>query len=623
MQKLMTQSYRNYIKNRIQEENEEIKKRIMNLNIKNFVEDYKTVLNDHDFINYIINLIGRNLKLFFNDNNISNRSLNFIINSSIMKNIINFINDHKKNLKKLIVDIINKNSIDFINKQANLEKFHKSNIETKNKRSLEGFKKTSKIFLKKNFYYTCQKYIIKEILNYCQKKNGYLDEYIKNFEASIDDLINNNKNISLMIENFFYEKLKQLNHFKDFKEDKINNNESNKESNCNNLNLIKDEILDLDESFLNNNKSFEYLNIIEKLEYEKKNNISNLINIVKTKVFTLEKKSKYFDDNLSKKLYNFLFELNFQENSTLSFLIDDSDLILIELINYIQKDLEIFCENNFYEFINSLNEYQKKLFTKDTLDNISKSIESNNEGNFIYGEDELKKKFINLKLDKSFCKIDYITIILSGKSGVGKSTLINALLKENLALESIPKVGTQKIASYQNKKITFLKMIDTRGVELIKKYGNENISNDINKVIDNPNTLNYFSFTNKQSYNDNIQCLWYCVNKKKLEEQDIEMLSKFKKNQDQLPIIIVFTKAKDQELVEKMRKCVKEKLGDLPFHDLIAKDFDNVDTSYGLEDLIFLTLEQCKLAVKGDIFNDIKKIIYDTIEMIPKKIMES
>ena len=166
----MAQSYRNYIKNRIQEENEEIKKRIMNLNIKNFVEDYKTVLNDHDFINYIINLIGRNLKLFFNDNNISNRSLNFIINSSIMKNIINFINDHKKNLKKLIVDIINKNSIDFINKQADLEKFHKSNIETKNKRSLEGFKKTSKIFLKKNFYYTCQKYIIKEILNYCQKK---------------------------------------------------------------------------------------------------------------------------------------------------------------------------------------------------------------------------------------------------------------------------------------------------------------------------------------------------------------------------------------------------------------------------------------------------------------------
>ena len=201
--------------------------------------------------------------------------------------------------------------------------------------------------------------------------------------------------------------------------------------------------------------------------------------------------------------------------------------------------------------------------------------------------------------------IPQITRLFKEKCELKK--LINALLKENLALEST-QVCTQKIASYQNKKITFLKMIDTRGVELIKKYGNENISNDINKVIDNPNTLNYFSFTNKQSYNDNIQCLWYCVNKKKLEEQDIEMLNKFKKNQGQLPIIIVFTKAKDQELVEKMRKCVKEKLGDLPFHDLIAKDFDNVDTSYGLEDLIFLTLEQCKLAVKGDIFNDIKKL---------------
>ena len=60
---------------------------------------------------------------------------------------------------------------------------------------------------------------------------------------------------------------------------------------------------------------------------------------------------------------------------------------------------------------------------------------------------------------------------------------INALLKEYLAPETNPKIGTTKLKAYSNDKVKFLKFIDTRGVELIKNYGNDNIENKYYKLL--------------------------------------------------------------------------------------------------------------------------------------------
>ena len=152
MQKIMIQSYINNIKKKINDENKQIKQKIINLNIKNFINEYNTVLNGNKFINYLINILGRNLKLFFNvQKNITNRSLNLILYSNIIKNIKNYINTCNNDIRNLIEDISNGNSEDFIEKQVNLEKLNKTSIKLQNKRTLNGFKKTEKIFLKKIF----------------------------------------------------------------------------------------------------------------------------------------------------------------------------------------------------------------------------------------------------------------------------------------------------------------------------------------------------------------------------------------------------------------------------------------------------------------------------------------
>ena len=343
------------------------------------------------------------------------------------------------------------------------------------------------------------------------------------------------------------------------------------------------------------------------MDIENKINIKYVYDNIKNKIFNFEKKSKYLDNNLSKKLYNFIFSINFKENLILTSNIDN-DINYILLLDYIKNDLEIFCENNKYEFINILKEHQKDKFTQQALIDLSSSIAVNYEKEAKFLNSMLKKKFEKLKQDETFCKIDYITIIPFGKTGVGKSTLINALLREYLSPEDCPKIGTLGPKAYSNDKVNFLKFIDTRGVELIKEYGNENIAKDILKIINNPNSLDFFNWFKKKNYNDNIQCLWYCVSEKKLDPEDENFIKILEQGQDKIPIIVVFTKTKDIDVMEEMKKEVEKKLGNLPFHHLRAKKIENWN-SYGLETLIDLTLSQCKLAVKGNIFNEIKTII--------------
>jgi predicted GTPase len=55
-------------------------------------------------------------------------------------------------------------------------------------------------------------------------------------------------------------------------------------------------------------------------------------------------------------------------------------------------------------------------------------IISNENGNEIY-KNKIKKQISKIKEDEKSISINHLTILLTGKSGTGKSTLINVLLK--------------------------------------------------------------------------------------------------------------------------------------------------------------------------------------------------
>ena len=137
------------MKNLIETKKKKVKDEIK----EKFINEFKNALNDNEFIEYIINLLGRNLSIFY-ERNISNKNLKLIINSEIIATVRTFLNNCKQFTKNLISSNVVVNAKEFIDIQATLEKKNKENINIENKRTLKGFIKTNEIFLKKNFYYS-------------------------------------------------------------------------------------------------------------------------------------------------------------------------------------------------------------------------------------------------------------------------------------------------------------------------------------------------------------------------------------------------------------------------------------------------------------------------------------
>ena len=75
--------------------------------------------------------------------------------------------------------------------------------------------------------------------------------------------------------------------------------------------------------------------------------------------------------------------------------------------------------------------------------------------------------------------------MLLGKSGVGKSTLINQFLKLK---QKKAKTGTgkyQKVLTeiYTSKYVPFLRLVDTRGIELNKGFGAKEVEEEAERFI--------------------------------------------------------------------------------------------------------------------------------------------
>ena len=175
MMKAISNDVKETAKNKIKENKYEIMKLIKN----NFVENFKIVLKGNELFDYILTLLGRNLKIFY-DKEITNKSLNLIFKSKNIQNVRLFLETCKYRINDIIADEIIMKSIKFIEKQVELEKSFNKNIIIENKRNLENFKSTSEVFLKRNFYYISQKFIIYNfILHYCGQ---YLDEFQKKIE---------------------------------------------------------------------------------------------------------------------------------------------------------------------------------------------------------------------------------------------------------------------------------------------------------------------------------------------------------------------------------------------------------------------------------------------------------
>lgn len=181
--------------------------------------------------------------------------------------------------------------------------------------------------------------------------------------------------------------------------------------------------------------------------------------------------------------------------------------------------------------------------------------------------------------------LNTLNIIVAGKTGVGKSTLINAVFRDKLAETGMGKPVTDHMRKISKKGIP-LAIYDTKGFELgrdVQQQVKQEVMETISKGLA------------PQDINKAIHCIWYCINtaSNRVEPEEIEWLKELSKENQitQVPIIVVLTQSFSKKNADAMRKMIlNENLDVVQVVPVLAEDYEideaYVARSYGLDVLI-------------------------------------
>ena len=616
----MTVAISTYVSNKMKKKILRDEENINNQIIEIFIKTYNVVLSDENFKNFIVNILGKNLLSFYNEKNndkykekISNKTLNLIKDSDLIKLVSNFIKYYKGKVTEIINELISEKAKFFIDKQANIEK-ENANMNLENKRCLKGFEKTNEVFLKRNFYYISQKYIMSSIIKkVCEP---YFTMYREQLDSIIDFLLikdsGNNADIVIKsyLEDCFLAKLRKFSnkyHINvEFKPLKLKTISSS-------VNMIIN-----NEEFRNGNLTQKSIELVDDFNIvEKSNNNSILENHDEENWHPFKKiKFNYLDGDMQNSLTQFMEKNMIYQDSYLNLKTDNDD-VYNSLKLEIRNDLIKFFESQKKNFVDQICKAYNSVninIDKISISNITKSKMFQD----IYMNKirSVKNSIMNVK--KKICEIKHLSIIIGGRSGVGKSTLINAMFNQNLAKTGIGQIQTKEVFAYTSQKINFLKLFDTRGIELNEEFGPDTILSEILKIIENEKKK--IEKNKIDNCDDYIQCIWYCINGNIIEEKEIEILKKLKNNNYSIPIIVVYTYTSSKEIAKKIKNDLESEFNnDIHFVSVLAQPIPNVYDAFGLDELLNETLKICKKSKKGKIFESIKKISSNKIKNIFKE----
>ena len=319
----------------------------------------------------------------------------------------------------------------------------------------------------------------------------------------------------------------------------------------------------------------------------KSNKIPNNRNDYLTDNFDLEEQTLKFN--------NFIFEDNIQDfidkkydlNDPIFRLIRADEKKILEKFyrankNDLQNDMALFLKNQNINFITML----------------TKQIISNENGKGIF-QQKIKDEIQEIYNNEDDSKINYLTIMILGKTGVGKSCLVNNILfgGKEVAKEGIINRVTQVRKTYSSKKVPYIRLVDTVGIELSEKADVEMVGLTAKQFID--------AQIKKNDINNFVHCIWYCISDTKFEKEERKLVNRLIDTVEstKIPLIIVLTQSFSLERAEALKNGIK-KLNFDDIVDVIAKrtmlQNGNYLPSQNLDKLISLTLKRCKAALNMD-----------------------
>lgn len=190
-------------------------------------------------------------------------------------------------------------------------------------------------------------------------------------------------------------------------------------------------------------------------------------------------------------------------------------------------------------------------------------------------------------------------IVIFGKTGVGKSTLINSVFGSELVEVGVGKPITKHLQKIQSPEIP-ITLYDTKGLEL-----KEEVQEDIIKEL--VDLVNESRKSQKES--EYIHAIWYCIQSgsNRLEPVE-ENLIKRLTDSVKVPVIIVLTQSFQNEKSEEFKKAIENmNLNVTNIVKVMAQEFtvteDITVPSYGLDVLVRITYKVLPEAVQKGFIN--------------------
>lgn len=182
--------------------------------------------------------------------------------------------------------------------------------------------------------------------------------------------------------------------------------------------------------------------------------------------------------------------------------------------------------------------------------------------------------------EKELQNIPPVNILIVGKSGVGKSTLVNSVFRERIADTGIGKPVTKHLQKISRKDVP-VTLYDTRGLELSPK-----VQKDVETEI--------FDLIKKnKGTKDEIHVAYYCIQgtSSRIEDTEIEILETIS---EKIPVVLILTQAVGEQ-AKKFESVLKDmNLSVAAIHSVLAEPYviseDYTVQPFGLKELIDRTV---------------------------------
>lgn len=200
------------------------------------------------------------------------------------------------------------------------------------------------------------------------------------------------------------------------------------------------------------------------------------------------------------------------------------------------------------------------------------------------------------RTDLEMAEMAPMNIMLIGKTGVGKSTLINHIFRENLAETGIGAAVTEHLVKINKDKVP-LNLYDTKGLELTLAS---------QKIVQTEVQETLVRLNEQGDVRDRIHCVWFCISagSHRLEETEKNWIQGLA---SQVPVIVVLTQSVDMKGAWALAEYIKAQCPGIS--DVIPLLAQAVEVgqytlgSFGLKELIGMTYAVVPEEVKRAFIN--------------------